>query len=133
MSIFSLLYLEIDWEISYNRLKVLYIVFQELSKYMVAGFRFCHFSSIFRGLELCLGNRKNSPVTSQGSDKIWHCFKFQSLYHRVSLCKKSQTLHKINNYFLNKPTNCVDINSSSFFFFIINISSFRSFFAIFSW
>ena len=71
---------------------------------MVLGLRFCHFSSIFRGLKLCLGIGESGPVTSQGYDKIWHCFEFQSTYLRVLLCEKSQTLHKMNNLFLNKAT-----------------------------
>ena len=88
--------LELGLEIDYIHLKVLSIVFWELSN-GISGFKFCHFSSIFRGLELCLGNGENGPVTSQGCDKIWHCFEFQSMYHRVPLCKKSRTLHKMNN------------------------------------
>ena len=51
---------------------------------------FCQFFGVY-----CLGNGKNRPVTSQGCDKIWHCLEFQSMYHRVLLCKNSQTLHKM--------------------------------------
>ena len=66
--VFEVNLLELGWEIGYIRLKVLYIVFRELSIdiSVVTGFKFCHFSSIFRGSELCLGNGKNDTVTSQG-------------------------------------------------------------------
>ena len=71
---------------------VLYFVFQELWN-VISGYGFWILSfsaNLFWGLELCLGNGKNGPVTSQGWGEILTASNLK-LHSSVCFCAKITT------------------------------------------